>query len=268
MSMEEIDILKGRIRDLSSRAIRDSYLTHTDFLSMSEQAMFQKILKEEHVSLLEGKYAGVEYLLYGGHSEDDRKIIFFLPYYLSREELLSQEMEGQTIACIHVYPRNRKFSDRLTHRDFLGAMMHLGVKREMYGDILTDGTDGYLFVMASIADVIQEELTKVRHTSVFCDIIKPKDCPFQMKFRIEDINVSSNRLDCVLAETYHLSRRDAQILVSSESVFINGLLCMDQSHTMKENERVSIKGKGKFLFLREKGLSRKGRIFVTIKRYC
>lgn len=265
--MEEIDILRGRIHDLSQRASKDSYLTHTEFLSLSEQALFYKILKEEHVSLLEKKYAGVSYFLFGGHEDDDRKIIFFLPYYQKEEEIKNQIMDGEIISVIHIYPKNIKFADVLTHRDYLGALMHLGINRNQFGDILTDGTNGYIFIMSSFASLIKEELIKVKHTSVNVEVIKPKDCPFKMRFSLENINVASLRLDCIIAEVFHLSRRDSQILIASESVFINGMTCMDNSHNLNENDRVSIKGKGKFIYIGQQGLTRKGRLFIKIKRY-
>ena len=266
--MDDIDILKGRIRDLSSRANSQSYLTHTDFLSLSQQGMFFSLLKEEGVSPLTHRCQGVNYLLYGGHRDDDRKVIFFLPYYLKEEEVKEKVDDGEIISCLHVYPRNRKFADILTHRDYLGALMNLGLKREMFGDILTDGTDGYVFLFDSVVSEVKEELTKVRHTSVECEILSPKDCPFQPRFKEVNLNVSSVRLDCVLAELYHLSRRDAQVLIASESVFVNGFSMMDNSHVLKPEDRVSIKGKGKFIYLGEGKVTKKNRLFVKVKQYC
>ncbi len=266
--MEEKNILKGRIHDLSSKAGKDCYLTHTSFLSLSEQALVYQILKEEHVSLSERKYAGCEYFFYGGKEDEDRKVLFFLPYYLSKEEALENIREGEIISCIHIFPKNVKFAETLTNRDFLGALMHLGVKREMYGDILTDGKQAYLFVMNGVCSLILEELRKVRHTYVSCEMVKPKDCPFEMNFSIEEINVSSLRIDAILSEVYHLSRREGQVLIASECVFLNGMTMKDNSHILKEGDRVSIKGKGKFIFLNEKGVSKKGRLFVRIKKYA
>lgn len=265
--MEEKDILKGRIHDLSSKAEKDGYLTHTFFLSLSEQAIIYQIMREEHVSLSEKRYAGCEYFFYGGKEDEDRKVLFFLPYYLSKEEALENIQDGEIISCIHIFPKNVKFAETLSNRDFLGALMHLGVKREMYGDILTDGTEAYLFVMNPVVELILEELNKVRHTYVACEVIKPKECPFEMRFSIEEINVSSLRIDTILSETYHLSRRDGQVLIASECVFLNGMTMKDNSHILKEGDRISIKGKGKFIFLNEKGVSKKGRLFVRIKKY-
>lgn len=266
--MDDRDVLKGRIKTLSQRALNESFLTHTSFLSLSEQSMFFSILKEEHVSLLNEKYAGVSYFLYGGHEDDDRKIIYFLPYYLSKEETLFKESNGETFSCLHVYPKNIKFSDDLSHRDYLGALMHLGIKREMYGDILSDGKQAYIFILNGVIEDVKENLTKVKHTIVESEIIKPKDCPFKMKFKEMNINIASVRLDCIIAEVFHLSRRDSQVLIANENVFVNGMTMMNNSYSPKENDRISIKGKGKFIFVSIGNISRKGRLFVKVKLYC
>lgn len=266
--MEEIDVLRGRIKDLSARASSESYLTHTDFLSLSEQALFFQILKEEHISHLSKKYGGVRFVLYGGHEDHDRKLIYFLPYYLTEEEMLEKEGEGETFSLLHVYPKNRHFADVLTHRDYLGALMHLGIKREMFGDILTDGMDGYIFILNGVVSSVREELTKIKHTTVECEILKPKDCPFKPRFEEKNINVSSDRIDCILAEVFHLSRRDAQVLIASDSIFVNGMSMMNNAHILKENDRVSIKGHGKFIYLGQSKVTKKGRLFVKIKIYC
>lgn len=266
--MEEKEILRSRIKELSARALNDSYVTHTAFLSMSEQALFFSILKEEKVNLSTQKYAGVSYLLYGGHQDDDRKVLFFLPYYLTQEEEREKEAKGETFSCLFVYPKNERFADVLTHRDYLGALMHLGVKREMYGDILTDGKKAYIFIFNSVIQQVKEELVKIKHTTVQSEILKPQDCSFSLRFEEKDINVPSLRLDAILSETFHISRRDGQILIGSECVFVNGMTTKNNSYILKENDRVSVKGKGKFLFLCSGNVSKKGRLFVKIKKYC
>lgn len=266
--MTEIDLLRSRIHELSIRANQEGFITHTSFMSLSEQAMFYSVLKQEQVSLLSNRYGGVEYVLYGGHEEDDRKMLFFLPYYLTREEFLDGEKNEEYIACLYVAPKNEKYADNLTHRDYLGALMHLGFKREMFGDILTDGTNAYIFVLKPIASQVQEELTKIKHTTVQCKIVPLKECLFKPRYNLVSINVPSLRLDSIIGEVYHLSRRDSQVVIASESVFVNGMLVMNNSHSLKENDRVSIKGKGKFVFIGGGNKSRKGRLFVNVKIYC
>lgn len=265
--MEEKDILKSRIKELSMRANNDSYMTCTSFLSMSEQSLFFSILKEEGIDYHAKKYYGVSYFLYGGIEESDRKILCFLPYYMKEEEAKEKLDEGEFFSCLYVTPKNEKFADCLTHRDYLGALMHLGIKREMIGDILTDSLNAYIFLSNNIVDVVKAELIKIKHTSVVSTIKKPRECLFAMRFEEVKINVSSLRLDCILAEVYPMSRRDSQVLIASENVFVNGMTCKSNSYMLKENDRVSIKGKGKFIFLCSLNRTKKDRLFVKIKKY-
>jgi RNA-binding protein YlmH len=83
--------------------------------------------------------------------------------------------------------------------------------------------------------MVKEELIKIKHTSVETEILKPKDCPFKPKFEEKNVNVSACRLDCVLAEVFHLSRRDSQVLIASESIFINGMSMMNNAYNLKDD---------------------------------
>lgn len=87
---------------------------------------------------------------------------------MEEEELLLQEGKGKngSITLLHLSPKSVKFSDRLTHRDYLGALMNLGFDRSMFGDILTDGTEGYIYVQRSVAKLVKQELGKVSHTTI------------------------------------------------------------------------------------------------------
>lgn len=264
--MEDIDILRNRVHELSFKAV-DGYITHTSFLSLSEQSYFYSILKEERIPLSIKKYNNVSYLLYGGHIEDDRKILFFLPDYVIEEDFLKELDEGELISCLYIKPKNIKFSDKLTHRDYLGVLMHLGFKREMFGDILTDGTTGYVFTFKSIANEIKENLTKIKHTFVSCEIIKPSECKFTPQFLEKRETISSLRIDCIISNVFNLSRRESQELISKENVFVNGMTMMNNSYLLKENDRVSIRGYGKFIFLSKIGTSRKNKDVIKVKIY-
>jgi RNA-binding protein YlmH len=269
--MDEKDYheLASRIRDLSAKAASDGYLTHTAFLSASEQAVFYEVLREQHESSLTHKISGITYVLYGGHEDADRKVIYFLPYYMKEEELLRNESKGDkgNLSLLHVSPKNVRFADTLTHRDYLGALMHLGFDRSMFGDILTDGTEGYIYILRSVAEMVKAELCKVKHTVVDVEKLDVDQCPLKPHFEEKGINVASIRLDTVLAEIYHLSRKDAQVLIASENVFVDGRTMKNNSYPLKENERVSVAGKGKFIYLGQGKITRKGRFFVKVKIY-
>lgn len=266
--MDEKELLKARVKELSQRANSDGYLTHTSFLTLSEQNLFFQILKEDHINPNAGIVSGVKFILFGGREDNDRNILFFLPYYMEDAEFYSEMKEGNIITCFRIEPKNVKFSDKLTHRDYLGALMHLGYEREVFGDILTDGTTGYLFLLKSVADQIKDDIAKVKHTVVEVSEIKPSECPFEQRYEEKSITIASNRIDTILGEAFHLSRRSAQELIGKESVFVNGITMMSNAHSLKANDRVSVKGEGKFIYVGNEHETKKGRIAVNIKIYA
>lgn len=235
---------------------------------MSEQGLFYKILKEENVPYQKGEYAGAKFYLFGGYGEADRKKIYFLPGYESVEEREEKEKNGDSFLCMKMEPKNVRFADRLTHRDYLGALMHLGFRRECFGDILTDGTTGYVFVEKNVSEQVKEELKKAKHTDLVNSLLLPKDCPFRPRFEEKSINVASDRLDSVIAEIFRLSRRSAQEAIGKETVFVNGMTAMNNSYALKENDRVSVQGCGKFCYLGKIKETKKGRLMVKVKIYA
>lgn len=265
-TMEDINILRNRIRELSYKAF-NGCLTHTSFLSLSEQSYFYSILNEEHIPIDKRKYNEVSFLLYGGHIEDDRKILFFLPSYIDESEFVKEIDDGELISCLYIKPKNIKFSDKLTHRDFLGSLMHLGFKREMFGDILTDGSRGYVFTFTRIANLVKDNLLKIKHTFIETEVVKPSECKFIPQFIERRETITSLRLDCVISKVFNLSRRESQELISKENVFINGMSVMNNSYQMKNDDRVSIKGYGKFIFLAKIGTSKKNKEVIKVKIY-
>lgn len=266
--MENKELISARAKELAYRTSSQGYLSHTDFLSLSEQNEFFLFLKEEHINPEQGMLLGVRFRMYGGHAESDRKMIFFLPYYMSEEEFVNLQDEGDTISCLHVYPKNKKFADMLTHRDYLGALMKLGYERDQFGDILSDGVDGYVFMNKQVSSFVKDELIKIKHTTVENVEISPRECPFEQKFVEETIHIPSERIDCIIGEVFHLSRRSAQELIGKECVFVDGMTMKNNSHILKENNRVSIRGYGKFIYLANAYTTKKGRLCTKVKRYC
>lgn len=257
--MEEKEFLTARLKELASRAYQRDILQHTAFLSMSEQAVFLEQKKE---------FAGAAYCLYGGHEEAERRVIAFLPSYM---ENMTQEQEktlfSDIIACVRICPRNEKFSDALTHRDYLGALMNLGIEREKLGDILTDGTRAYLFCMADIAPYLCENLSRVRHTSVSCEQIGAEACGISPRFEELSVNVASERLDAVISAVWKLSRGVSAELISGEKVFVDGRTARQAGGSIPESARVSVRGYGKFVYEGAERETKKGRLYVKVRRF-
>ncbi len=264
--MERDTLLEGRINDLSKRAYNNDYLTHTNFLSASDISMFYSILRSLGLSDQVQKLNGVPFRIYGGHPDADRNVICFLPSYFSPEDFISLESAtGDIIKCIHITPLNSKFADELTHRDFLGALMNMGIEREMIGDILIDGNDAYVFVVNDIAEIISKELCRIKHTSVSCSIVIPSECNVLPKFTHVSGSVASCRIDAIIAMVYHMSRGKSQDYINAEKVFVDGRIISDPGYTLKPGERISVRGIGKFIFSGIGPKTKKGRFYAEIE---
>ena len=266
--MDNDKMLLGRIKDLARRANENNYITHTDFLSGSEQFDVFSMCARDGLVTGENQIDGVSYGVYGGVDEPERAVICFLPEYLDEKNFLLQERsEGAIISCILVEPVNKRFADELSHRDFLGSLMNLGIERNRIGDIRTDQTKGFIFVMDEVADLICDELCRIKHTTVRCRKVPVTECDIVPEFKEIEGTVSSERLDAILAFVYKLSRSKAQELVQAESVFIDGRTAVSPGYDLRTGARVSVRGYGKFLYLGVQKETKKGRLSVKVNIY-
>lgn len=265
--MEKSELLKRRFCELAERASGDGYKTHTYFLSVDELALLEELAHEKKANLQTSKIGEATYFAYGGNAEAERKVLFFLPDFLSAEDEEQNEENGETFSCLHIEGKKAAYAENLDHRDYLGALMSLGFEREQFGDILVAGKEAYVFCFKAIAPEVAKSLLSVRHTYVKTTILLPKDCPIQPHYEEKRINVASLRLDGVVAEVYALSREDGKSLVENGDVIVDGLVKNNSAFLLKGGERISVKGQGKFLFVGEETLSRKGRLFARVKIY-
>lgn len=170
------------------------------------------------------------------------------------------------IVCLRIAPKQKKFADDLTHRDFLGALMHLGVEREVIGDILVQEREGYVFVQEQMADFLAEEVTSIRHTPVTC-ARHAGTLPAAAAPKEKTVLVSSLRADSVVAAVYGLSRSRSLALFSENRVFVNGIQTRQGSAALKEGDRVTVRGSGRFVCLGVRGESRKGKYYAAVAVY-
>ena len=256
MKKKEKDMLSaGRVRDLAEQAMRNDYITHTGFLSLSEQSL----------AVPETEKAGVPVCFYGGHEEADRKVLFFLPSYLDEETLVLQEAGGEGfIACLRIRVRGARFTKEIGHRDCLGALMHLGIGRDQVGDILLtqEGDCAYVYVLSQVADHITRDLVIVGRAHVDIDRVPLTACTVRPQRISVSGSIASVRIDSLVAMVFHISRSAAQELVSSEEVFADGRIITSASYVPAPGCRISVRGHGKFIYEGEEKKTRKGRIFV------
>lgn len=244
-------ILRKRIIDLARTAEYKDISTYTDFLNLNEISIFHSLKLE---------LTNINYDLFGGYDSAERKVVCFYG-----DE--SVKAFSSYITCIRILPLNKKFSDDLNHRDFLGAILNLGIDRCTIGDILVQEKEGYVFCETSISNFIIDNLSKVKHTSIRCEKVD-KDTP-NIQPRFEEIRgtVSSARLDSVIALAFHSSRNSILSLISSGKVFVDGRLIESNSYMLKEDETVSVRGYGKFIYKELQNQSKKGRFYVRLLKY-
>lgn len=249
-SGKEEQLTKKRILELEKTAYNKGICTYTDFLNLNEINIFHSLKPE---------LAAVRYELSGGYESAERKVICFYG-----DE--SVKAFSNYITCIRILPLNKKFSDDLSHRDFLGAIMNLGIERCKIGDILVREKEGYVFCETAIGNFIIDQLIKVKHTSVRCETAG--DTPdITPDFKEISGTVSSARLDSIIAFAFHSSRNSILGLISGGKVFVDGRLIESNSYVLKENQTVSVRGFGKFIFKGLQDQNKKGRFYVTILKY-
>lgn len=249
---KEIHQLRNRLHDLAEKSFNQGIFTFTGFLGLSEQDIFW----QEAGSL---SHAG--YRLEGGCEAADRVVVRF-----GNQEELGYEMPFP-IVCVHIEPVARKFADALSHRDFLGALMNLGIDRSTIGDIKVGDSQAYLFCLESIAGFICENLGQVKHTQVKCSLTaEPGEIPREEPLPM-DIQVQSLRADAVLAKVYNLSREKSQELFRAGKVYVGGRLCENNSRLLKSGDTVNARGYGKFILTGEPRETRKGKLAAEVAVY-
>ncbi len=250
MDREEELFLK-RIKELAYQSETRGYATLTDFLNLNELNLFFSHLKE---------LPHIQYKLWGGYENADRRRLCFY----QMDDVPLGEFH---ISIVKISPNNAKFADTLTHRDFLGALVNLGINRGKLGDILIKDNIGYLFVEETISSYIIDSLNKIKHTYVTCTPTYLHAIDITPSFQEVKGTISSARLDAILALALNSSRSSITGLISSGKVFINSRLVTHNSTVLKENDIISVRGHGKYVYCGISNQTKKGRYCATILRY-
>lgn len=243
--MENQDFIK-RITDLADRCERTGSVTYTGFLTPAEQYA----LKSIHIP------AEVTLHLTGGGEGCERQIAFFLPWYLSGEDFDTTEyIRAVKITACFGEPG---------HRDYMGAALGLGIKREWIGDIRVMGEHCYIFCLPSVEPLLLDELDKVGRYGVKTATLPLSHVPTpEKKVRTVTFTVKSLRLDAVTGAMFGLSRTAAADLIRMGAASLNYTECDKVDAPVKEGDVISLRGHGKGTLAAQGGKSRKDRIFLT-----
>ncbi len=240
--------IERRIEDLMNRSMRTNQPTATGFLDPAELAKAQLFLKNS---------TGVRYIVCGGFEGAERNRLIFIPDYYEEDNFPKEEY-------ITVIRAECSFG-KLTHRDWLGSIMGLGIKRDALGDILV--CDGYADIICTdkIAQYLADNLIKVGRYGVKTHIIDMGDIlPPNPEFEVRTGTVASMRADAVVALAFGVSRTTAAQLIREGRLSVEHLLQQSTSAEIAEGELLSLRGFGRARVSRVGGTSKKGRIFLEL----
>lgn len=250
MNKEE-QLLQKRLVELSNMAYQRDIVTFTDFLNLNEL----NILHSTPKHMLPAAYE-----TYGGYESAERQMVAFLPDALYYEYRYPMEI-------LKISPANPKFAEALSHRDYLGGILHLGIERSCLGDLLVDDGACRVFVTDGMADYICSELTRIRHTTVKVAKESMKEFQYTPKLEICKGTVSSVRLDSVLSVAFPLSRSKFTGLIEGGKVFVNGKLITTNACRLKENDIISVRGMGRIKYFGTLSETKKGRLYIEVGKY-
>ena len=255
---KEEELLRKRFLELSNQAFQRGIVMYTDFLNLNEL----NILHTTPKNLL-----AVPFRTFGGYAFAERQMAAFLPdaFYLYTDE--DEILEKYPMSVIQISPLNGKFAEDLGHRDYLGALLNLGIERSKLGDILIQEKMAYLFACDGMVDFICNELTRVRHTTVQAVRIEREEFDYEPRYEEIRGTVASVRLDSLLSLAWNSSRSKMAPLIEEARVYFNGKLITSNGYHVRENDIISVRGMGRFRYMGMISETKKGRCYVLVYKY-
>lgn len=255
MQKEELKLQK-RLSELSNISYQRGIAVFSDFLNLNELNILH--ITPKHMFR-------VPYQLYGGHAYAERQMVSFLPDALYMSEI--DNKDGYPISLIQVTPLHFKYTEELTHRDYLGAVLNLGIDRSKIGDIIVLEHEAVIFVQQHLADFIADELVRVRHTTVQAKLIPACEFDYTPAYKEIKSTVASVRLDSILSLAFPMSRTKMTKLIEGAKVYVNGKLITTNSYQVKDDDIISVRGLGKLAYRGMGAATKKGRYYVTVHKY-
>lgn len=254
--MTENELLLARVEDCITSCDESYLITSTNFLDIYQQSTVIEYLK---------KRSEVKYELYGGFDDSERKTAVFFPDYADGVDYIKENPDLSPITALNI--KKDSFSS-LSHRDYLGAVMGLGIRREAVGDIIVSDKGCSMAVIKSVAPYIKENLTSVGRGSVKVEISESFDnTGSEAVFETKRCYVSSMRLDAVVAVAFSLSRNTAAEKIRRGEVLMNGVVMSKPDIRVPFGAKLVIHGSGKVIIDEDVGVTKKGRQAFLIKKY-
>lgn len=261
MTVQEDTLLLAAVEDKINQCESSYMLTHSQFLDPRQKMLVEAMCH---------RYQGLRYAFYGGYEEAERSIICFCPDYIevkTAAELQQYFQDNPTVeplALLRATPRGPS----LTHRDYLGSLLGLGVKREWIGDILVGPTSADIIISRNLLDFLLTQYDKAGRVAL--EVQQLPLCQLQIpeKQRQQKRDtVASLRLDNVLAAAFDISRSQAQESIAKGIVFIDSVACLKADRVVATGEKLTLRGKGKAILLTVGTATKKGRLPIVLEKY-
>lgn len=253
-NQKEDKLLVAAAEDKFYQCSRQYIATNTGFLDLRQRGLVEGLCN----GLLHSGEA-VNCFFFGGYEDAERTIALFLPDYAALEDCLPLTVIRATASA---------GGRTLTHRDYLGSLLGLGIKREMIGDILTGDTGADIIVMQEIQEFLLFNYTSAGRTSLKIEAVGLQELRIPKKRVIEQKDtVASLRLDNVVSSAFSLSRTKASDAIRSGIVFVNNMQAEKIDALVKEGDKLVLRGKGKAILKEVGGRTRKDRLFIVTERY-
>lgn len=238
-----------RIIDKANGCLKNYDVRFSDFLNPFEVESVKAILNSSY---------DLKYTVDGGYDESERKMVFIYPFYMGYEDI------RETLRFIQI-EGNFKFKS-ISHKDYLGSLLSLGIKREKIGDIIIHENFCQVVVTFDICDFILMNLEKVARNNVKLKEISRKEVVYNPpNYKEINFTVSSNRIDCIISGLYNISRQESAKLISNEKVQVNYEKITSCSKEVKSESLISVRGKGRSQINSIGDLTKKGKIKVQGK---
>lgn len=217
---------------------------YTTFMGETKQTLAKKYFQSVKFD---------SYLFFGGYELSERKILGLFPYEISKDDFPISALEFKFRAC-----------DKLSHRNFLGALMSLGIERDTVGDILVEDGRAVVFVKSEIKEYITSQLFKIGNVGIKIKDAQINSLPQGREQVSKSLTVSSLRLDNVVSASCNLSREKTRTTILSGDVCLNYEQTQNVSKVMSKDDEFSVRGYGKFILNDVFGQTKKGRIKISV----
>ncbi len=247
-------LLLARVLDKLELAQNRGVPAHTFFLSLAERTAVEGLIAAS---------GHPRHLFWGGHGEAERTVCAFLPDWLEGEDW--QQGEDCPIRAVRVsYPENAK----LTHRDFLGSILGLGITREKVGDLLVGEGACQVVLLGEVEKVLLTQLDQVGRQRVRVAPMAVEELtPPVLQVKVVRDTVATLRLDAVASAGFSLARSKMANHITSGKVALNGRECVKPDRTVAQGDVITCRGLGKCVLKEVSGRSKKGRTMIFMERY-